>query len=64
MSTLKQIQRHLCGRAKCGCWYSAEDGVPCHHDLQLATKEELRELEEAEEAAEYPIGYMQGRGAA
>lgn len=24
------------GRAHCGCWYSAEEGILCIHDIQLA----------------------------
>jgi hypothetical protein len=26
----------IAGKAKCGCWYHAEDGIPCEHDIALA----------------------------
>ncbi|MEK7576358.1 MAG: hypothetical protein AAB482_01555 [Patescibacteria group bacterium] len=26
----------IVGRANCGCWYSAEQGIPCEHDIALA----------------------------
>lgn len=27
-----------CGKAKCGCVYYAEQGIPCRHDLALLKK--------------------------
>jgi len=26
----------IAGMASCGCWYYAEQGIPCEHDLALA----------------------------
>ncbi len=26
------------GTAKCGCWYHAEQGIPCEHDLALQSQ--------------------------
>lgn len=28
--------RALCGKARCGCVYWAEQGIPCPHDLEHA----------------------------
>ncbi len=34
----KEVDPSIVGIANCGCWYHAEDGVPCEHDLKLAEK--------------------------
>jgi hypothetical protein len=34
-----------CGTANCGCWYAAEQGFPCQHDLELlASQIEVEEI--------------------
>ena len=30
--------KDICGIAGCGCWYHAEEGVPCEHDIAEAKR--------------------------
>ncbi len=41
-SEQREADLAVAGRADCGCWYSAEDEIPCIHDLQLAGMESRR----------------------
>jgi hypothetical protein len=36
----------IAGKAQCGCVYHAEEGLPCPHDLALATKANVSLLQE------------------